>query len=422
VLNRPIVSSALVCLAPILFAACNRSGSAAQRRPAESAAPVVTARVAQRDVPVDIEAIGNVEAYSTITVQSQVTGILNEVRFHEGDLVTRGQHLFTVDPRPIESALAQETANLARDQALLAQSEAALARDIAQAQYAQLQAARNADLNQQGIVSKDLSDQVRAGADAALATVAADRAAVASARAQLVAQEAAVANAKVQLSYTVIRSPIDGRTGGLTVKAGNLVTANNSQLTSIQQLTPIYVTFAVPAIHLPTIKQHMTAGSLGVVATPQDVATVAAVGALTFVDNAVDMTTDTIRLKATFTNADRQLWPGQFVRVRLRLTTLKQAVVVAAEAVQTGQDGQYVFVVKSDQTVEMRPVTVGEHVERSIVIAKGLKPGETVVTEGQLRLEPGSRVQSREGRGGAAGAGGRQGGRPAGAASPKPGA
>lgn len=419
-LNGPNrVASALLCAAALLLAACGRpAAGGGARRGAEGAVPVLTAKVSQRDVPVDLEAIGNVEAYATITVQSQVTGTLNEVRFREGDFVKKGELLFTINPRPIESALEQTVANLARDTALLAQAEAAVARDIAQARYAQVQADCNAELSRKGIVSNDVADQVRAGAEAALATVNADKAAVASARAELVAQEAAVANAKVQLGYTSIRSPIHGRTGGLTVKAGNLVTANNTQLTTIQQVEPTYVTFAVPAVHLPTIKQHMATGSLSTVATPQDAQPTPVSGTLTFVDNAVDMTTDTIRLKATFTNADHRLWPGQFVRVRLRLAMLPHAVVVPTEAVQTGQDGQYVFIVKPDLTVETRPVTTGEHVNQVIVIATGLRPGETVVTEGQLRLEPGSKVQVREGRGGP-GPGGARGGaggaRPAGA-------
>lgn len=369
------------------------------------AVPVVTAVVAQRDVPVDIASIGNVEAYTTISVRSQVTGLLTEVAFHEGDSVKKGDHLFTIDPRPFEAALQQAQANLVRDQALLNQAEAQLSRDAANAEYQQLTAERQSQLTQRGIVSKDMAEQSRAQADASSAAVKADKAAVESAQAQLVAQQAVVDNAKVQLSYTIIRSPIDGRTGNLVVKAGNLVTANVTELMTIAQVQPVYVTFAVPAVHLPMIKRHMAAERLSVVATPQDAEAQPAIGALTFVDNAFDMTTDTIKLKATFDNPDGRLWPGQFARVSLRLTTLANATVVPSQAIQTGQDGQFVFVVKPDSTVEQRPVATGERVDQDVVVEKGLSQGETVVTEGQLRLEPGSRIDS--GRGGAGGGRGR---------------
>jgi membrane fusion protein, multidrug efflux system len=367
--------------------------------------PVVTTVVAQKDVPVDIDAIGNVEAYSTISVRSQVTGQLMDVRFTEGDSVKKGDHLFTIDPRAYQAQLEQAEANLKRDEALLNQAEAQLARDAANAEFAQLTADRQTQLTQRGIISKDQSQQAQAAADATAATVKADRASIESARAQLVAQQAAVNNAKVALSYTIIRSPLNGRTGNLATKAGNLVTANSTELMSIAQIQPVYVTFAVPAVYLPTIKQHMTDGRLAVTASPQDAAAQPATGRLTFVDNGVDPTTDTIKLKATFDNADRALWPGQFSRVTLHLTTLTGAMVVPGQAVQTGQDGQYVFVVNADSKVEQRPITTGRRVSEDVVVEKGLRPGETIVTEGQLRLEPGTRVQT--GRGGDNGGQGR---------------
>ncbi len=410
VLNRSVIWSGVVCLglALVSASACSRQSAAGTRRGGGEGGPVpvVTAKVSQKDVPVDLAAIGNVEASTTITVQSQVTGTLTEVMFNEGDFVKKGQHLFTIDPRPFDAAVTQAQANWDRDQALFSQAEAQLNRDAAQAEYAQVQSERNAELVSKGIVSKDVGDQARSAADAARATVAADKAAIESAKAQLVAALAAVSNAKVQLSYTKIISPIDGRTGNLTVRQGNLVTANQTQVITIQQLEPTFTTFSVPAVHLPTIKQHMSKDKLTVIARPQDNDSTPATGQLTFVDNAVDPSTDTIKLKATFTNKDHRLWPGQFVRVNLRLTTLSNAIVVPSEAVQTGQEGQYVFVVKPDATVEQRTVTPGERVEQDIVIAKGLTPGETVVTEGQLRLEPGSKVQMREGGAGAPGAGG----------------
>jgi multidrug efflux system membrane fusion protein len=367
----------------------------------------VTAKVAEKDVPIDLAAIGNVEAFVTNSVRSQVTGQLVEVAFHEGDVVKQGQLLFNLDRRPFEAALAQAEANLTRDKALLAQAEAQLGRDAANAEYQQLTSERQSQLVQRGIVAKDAAEQSRSQADAATAVVKADRANIESARAQLVAQAAVVDNARVMLSYTTIRSPIDGQTGSLAVKVGGLVTANQTELMTIARVQPVYVTFTVPAVHLGTIKRHKADGALAVTALPQDGDTQGASGALTFVDNAVDMTTDTIKLKATFPNADRRLWPGQFARVTLRLAIVPHAVVVPQQAVQTGQDGQYVFVVKPDSTVDQRPVVSGQRVDQDLVIEKGLKPGEVVVTEGQLRLEQGARVTTDTS--GAPGAGGGRG-------------
>jgi len=356
------------------------------------AAPVVTAKVTEKDVPVDIAAIGNVEAYATISIRSQIAGQLTDVGFREGDFVKQGQQLFTLDRRPFEAALAQADANLTRDKALLAQAEAQLSRDAANAEYQQLTAERQAQLNSRGIIAKDQADQARAQADATAAVVKADRAAVESAKAQLAAQDAAVVSARLSLAYTVIRSPIDGRTSSVSVKTGGLVTANQTELTTVARVQPVLVTFSVPAVHLPTIKKHSADGRLAVIAVPQDADAQPASGTLTFVDNAVDVTTDTIKLKATLPNPDRRLWPGQFARVTLRLATLPHALVVPSQAVQTGQDGQYVFVVKDDSTVEQRPVASTQHVNDDAVIDNGLHAGETVVTEGQLRLEPGARV------------------------------
>lgn len=369
------------------------------------AVPVVVTKVAERNVPVDIAAIGNVEAYTTISVRSQVTGQLEAAHFQEGDFVKKGQLLFTIDKRPFEAALQQAQANLSRDQALLNQAEAQLARDGANAEYTQLTAERQASLNVKGIVSKDVAEQARAASEATAATVKADRAAVESARAQLVAQQAAVENAKVQLGYTTIESPIDGRSGNLTVKTGNLVSANTTELMTIAQVEPIYVTFSVPALQLSTIRARMGKDKILVTVTPQDGSATAVQGELAFVDNAVDASTDTIKLKGRFTNNDHRLWPGQFARVSLRLTTLQNALVLPTQAVQTGQDGQFVFIVKQDNTVDQQPIATGQRVGDDIVVEKGLKAGQTVVTEGQLRLEAGTKVQVGDGRG-APGAGG----------------
>jgi multidrug efflux system membrane fusion protein len=375
----------------------------------------------QKDVPVDIAAIGNVEAFSTISVRSQVSGVITDVKVDEGSFVKAGDHLLTIDQRPYEAALAQAQANLTRDQALLTQSQAQLARDTANADYTKDVAARQVQLADRGIVSKDQLDQSSAAANASAAAVNADRAAVDSARAQLVAQQALVETAKLQLNYTVIRSPIAGRTGSLTVKTGNLAQANSTELLTITQIEPVFVTFAMPALQLPDIKRHFARGELAVTATPQDTDAKPIDGKLSFVDNIVDAATDTIKLKARFENGDHALWPGQFARVSLRLTTLPNAIVVPAQAVQTGQDGQFVFVVKQDDTVEQRAITAGQTAGSDIVIAKGLNAGETVVLEGQLRLESGTHItranpQTGEaapaaaGRGGRGGRGGRAGG------------
>ena len=355
--------------------------------------PVVVATVAQRDVPINVDVIGNVEAYSTITVKAQVGGELTKVSFHEGDFVKKGDLLFTIDERPFQAQLSQAQANLARDTAALSQAQANLARDIANEKYAQDQATRYRGLFDQGVVSREQTDQIRSSADALSQTVLADKAAIESARAQIVASKAAEDTATVQMSYTAIRSPIDGRTGSIAVKQGNVVAANTSDLMTITEVSPIYVTFSVPEAQLIDIKRYMGQGQLPVRAAPQADATTQESGVLTFVDNSVDATTGTIKLKGTFQNAANRLWPGEFVRVTLGLTTRPHATVVPNQAVQTGQDGQFVYVVKQDRTVEMRPVVAGTRVDQELVIDRGLEPGETVVTEGQLRLTPGSHVQ-----------------------------
>jgi membrane fusion protein, multidrug efflux system len=408
-----VVAAAGVVLASIAGQACSSGTAAAPasgggRRGgggARGAVPVVVAAAAESDVAVELEAIGNVEAYSTVSVKSQVSGQLTKVHIQDGDFVKAGDLLFTIDQRPFQVALESAQANLMRDQALLNQAEANLARDTVQSQYAQSETKRYAELFTRGLISKEQADQNRAAADAASALLNADQAAIESARATLAVGQAAIDTAKLQLDYTVIRAPLDGRTGNVSVKAGNIVSANVTELTTTTQVRPVYVTFAVPAVNLPSIKRYMAERTLQVMATPQDSDATPASGVLSFVDNTVDTSTDTIKLKATFLNPDRRLWPGQFARVVLRLTTITKAVVVPSEAVQTSQDGQFIWVVKKDFTVEMRPVTTGARVDQSIVVTRGLRTGESVVTEGQLRLEPpepgkpGTRVQIGQGRG-----------------------
>jgi multidrug efflux system membrane fusion protein len=388
--------------------------------------PVTVATVKERDVPVEIQVIGNVEAYTTITVKALVGGELMAVHFKEGDFVKKGDVLFEIDRRPLEAQLNQATANTLRDKAALGQAQANLAKDAAQAKYTESQAKRYAELAQSGVISRDQAEQLRANADAVAQAVNADLAAIESAKAAIGAGEAAVQQVRVQLGYTTIRSPIDGRTGNLTVKLGNVVMANSMDLMTINQIEPIYVTFAVPEAQLNAIKNYMGKQRLVVRAKPQDDDSTEETGVLTFIDNAVDATTGTIKLKGTFTNSDHKLWPGQFVRVTLRLTTQQNALVVPNEAVQAGQNGQFVYVVKPDRTVDARPVTTGQRVEQDLVIQSGLAAGDTVVTEGQLRLAPNNpniKVVVRDGRGGRGqGRGAAGGGRGEAQAAPAPGA
>ena len=363
--------------------------------------PVTVAVSMTKDVPVEVQVIGHVEAYATISLKAQVTGELMNAHFQEGDYVKKGDLIFTIDPRPLQAALNQAIANVAHDQAALGQAQANLARDAAQAQYADASANRYAQLFQEKVVSRDQTEQFRTTAAAANQAVEADKAAIESAKAAIGASQATVDNARVQLSYTDIKSPIDGRTGNFTVKPGNVVMANSVELCTINQIEPIYVTFGVPESQLPAIKEYMALGKLPVRAQPQDDTNAPSEnGTLTFVDNSVDVTTGTITLKGTFGNTDRRLWPGQYVRVTLRLTTQPHATTVPNEAVMTGQNGSYVYVVKQDRTVDTRTVVAGARVGQDMVIESGLHPGETVVTEGQLRLAPGSRVVVRQAGGG----------------------
>jgi len=372
--------------------------------------PVTVAMVTQKNVPVEVQVIGNVEAYSTISVKAQVGGELTNVYFHEGDFVKKGDLLFTIDPRPFQATLNQAIATVAKDEAALGQARANLAKDSANLRYQQSQASRYSELFKGGIISKDQTEQLNATADATTQGVAADKAAIDSAQAELESAKASVDSARVQLGYTTIRSPIDGRTGNLTIKQGNVI-ATNVELITITQVEPIYVTFSVPEAQLSDIKRYMAERKLEVRAQLQDEVSTEETGYLTFIDNAVDTTTGTIKLKGTFENHDRKLWPGQFVRVTLRLSTRPNAVIVPNQAIQTGQNGTFVYVVKPNRTVEVRYVTASLRVDQDMVVDKGLEPGETVVTEGQLRLAPDSRVVVRDGRGGpgAIPAGGRSG-------------
>jgi multidrug efflux system membrane fusion protein len=358
--------------------------------------PITVAKVVQRDIPIEIQVVGNVEAYSTITVKSQVTGQLLSARFREGDYVKAGELLFTLDRRPLEAQIRQAEATLSRNLAQAKQAEANLAKAQAQQIYLRAQADRYSKLTQEGIISKDQNDLIQANYGAINQAIEADRAAIDSARADAGATRANIENLKVQVSYTAIHSPIGGRTGNLNLKQGNLVTANTTELMTINQVQPIYVTFAVPEARLADIKQHMAGGRIEVFVTGQDGNPSPERGVVTFVDNSVDTTTGTIKVKATLPNTDRRLWPGQFVRVTVRLATRANAALVPNQAVQTGQEGAYVYVVKQDNTVESRRVVTSIRVDQDLVVDQGLTPGETVVSEGQLRLAPGMKVTVRD--------------------------
>jgi len=376
---RPFLS--LIVIASLAAAACSGGEAAAEKSPAPGGAPggrgarggggggdvpVAVASVKQESVPITVQGIGTVIAASTVAVHAQITGELTAVHFIEGQDVEKGQVLVTLDRRPLEAALHQAQAALERDQANLENARAV--------------SNRQQDLLQRGIATREQAETARTSVEALAATVSADR--------------AAVENAKVQLDYATIESPLTGRTGLLQVHPGNLVRANDTQaIVTINKITPVYVSFAVAEAQLPALKRYMAQGTLPISAVPpSEPDSPPSTGKITFIDNAVDTTTGTIKVKGTFPNDDHRLWPGQFVNVNVTLTSDPNAIVVPSMAVQTGQQGTYVFVVKPDKTAELRPVTVARAAGDRSVIASGLKAGETVVTDGQIRLVPGSRV------------------------------
>jgi multidrug efflux system membrane fusion protein len=360
--------SCVLCL--VLLASCSRSpqGGKTQGRPSGGQpVPVSVGTAVEKTMPVQVQAVGRMQPYATVSVSSQVDGPVLQKHFVEGQYVKAGDLLFTIDSRPYEAQLHQSQANLARDKAQL--------------ENAQAQLERNAAVVEKGYVSKEQYDQAVATAAGLKASVAAD--------------EAAVENAQLQVQYCSIRSPIDGIVGALKVDPGNLVKANDTTnpLVVVNQIQPIYVGFFVPERHLPAIKQYMASGKPQVDVTVPGQQGPPARGELTFLDNTVNAASGTIQLRATFANEDRSLWPGQFVNVTLVLTEQPGAIVIPSQAVQTGQQGQYVYVVKADNTVEDRPVVVGRSIDNESIIDKGIAPGERVVTDGQLRLTTGASVK-----------------------------
>ncbi|HEY2843081.1 MAG TPA: efflux RND transporter periplasmic adaptor subunit [Bryobacteraceae bacterium] len=363
---------------------------------AGAAVPVEVASVTLKNVPVDITVVGNVEAYSIVTVRAQTGGMLTEVRFAEGDYVKKDALLFVIDRKPLDGQMNSAKAAVAKSAALLKQAEAALARDTASANYARDQAERYMKGVTEGVFAKETGEQLKSAAASQLQVLEADRATIASAEAQVSADQSAINNLNIQLGYTTVEAPIEGRTGNISQKAGNIVTANTTDLATIYAVEPIYVTFSVPEARLADVKRYSATGKLAVTARAQDGSGNVESGELSFIDNSVDTSTGTIKLKGTFPNKEHKLWPGQFVNVGLRLTTRPNAVVVPNEAVQTGQDGNYVYLVGEDRTVSVRPIKTGPRIDQDMVIEEGLKGGETIVTQGQLRLQPGSRIQVKE--------------------------
>jgi len=341
-------------------------GAREKRRAAPPAVPVSIAVAAQRSMPVVIHAIGNVDPYSTVAIKARVDGQIVKVNFRQGQEVRKGEVLFRLDPQPFEAALRQAEANFARDRA---------SRDQARSQER-----RYFDLLEKHFVSKEAYTQIRTAAE--------------TAEAALKAGQAAVETARINLEYCTIRSPIDGYVGRIMLQLGNLVKANDTNpLVVINQVRPIYATFAVPEQRLGEIRRYMAAGPLAVtVARPDATHKPLAGGRLVFFDNAVDVSTGTIKLRAEFENRDLALWPGQFVNVSLKLYDQQNAIVVPSIAVQTGPQGEFVFVIKPDSTTEVRKVAVARTEGDLAVIAKGLAKGERVVTRGQLRLSPGVKV------------------------------
>ncbi|OGA32200.1 MAG: hypothetical protein A3G80_03185 [Betaproteobacteria bacterium RIFCSPLOWO2_12_FULL_62_13b] len=367
---KKLLFSGIVCAALVagaLFAYRGAEIRAQDAKPARAAPdiPVSVATVAQQTVAVRIQAIGNVEAYSTVALKARVDGQIVEVNFKEGREVRKGAVLFKIDSRPFEATLRQVEANLMRD--------------TAQREQTRSQERRYQELLQKNFVSKEAYAQIRTNAD--------------SAEAVTLASMAAIENAKLQLEYCTIRSPIDGFVGRVMLQIGNMAKANDTNaLVIINQVRPIYVNFAVPEQRLSAVRSHMARGQLSVEATPPNSDQAATTGTLSFVDNAVDTTTGTIKLKALFPNKDNGLWPGQFVSISLKLYEQKEALTVPSQAVQTGPGGQYVYVVKQDMSIEVRKVGVDRVDGDNAIIAKGLRQGETVVVKGQLRLAPGAKV------------------------------
>lgn len=361
-------------------------------------APVRAVPAVQTDVPLDASAVGNVEAISSVDVKSRVAGQILHVDFQEGQNVERGQLLFEIDPEPLQRQIAETQADLAKDAALEQQARANVAKDQAMLKQASAAASRGLELQKEGIFSKEQTEQVVATNESAQASLEADQAAVESAVASAKADRARLAQTQLQLTYTRITAPITGRAGAISVKAGNLIKDNDAALVTLLEMSPIYVSFGLPEQLLPEVRKFNQEHPLLIQAATGD-GQPPITGTLKFIDNTVDTTTGTIKLKAVFANSDRVLWPGEFVNVQARLNLEHNRVVIPSRTIQTGPQGKYVWVMNaSDNTVAIRPVQVlrdyspPQSVEEA-VIGAGLKPGEMVISEGQMRLAPGMKVR-----------------------------
>lgn len=358
----------LTALAAILSVSCSTQKTQASSGAVRSV-PVTVAQADRRDIPVVVSAIGNVTPLQTVQVKSMVTAQIVKVHFTVGQDVQKGQLLFTLDSRSFAADLAKAEGQLARDKAAAANAR------VSQKRYE--------SLLKEGVVARQQYDELESTAAQYDAAVEAD--------------QAAVEVSRVNLQYTKIYSPISGRAGDVLMHEGNLIKANDVAMVVINQISPIYTDFAVPERFLSDIKKYMGAGTLKVVATLPDSNAPLAEGKVAFIDNSVDRATGTIMMKAEFGNQQRMLWPGQFININLHLTTEKNATVVPTQAVQNGQQGTYVFVVKPNKTVEARVVDLGPSDKGMVVIHKGVEFGETVVTDGQVRIVPGSTVEWKSG-------------------------
>jgi multidrug efflux system membrane fusion protein len=388
----------LLTLCAFEAVSCSRGGVGAASPTTPPAVAVRAVSAVSADVPLEAAGIGNVEAMASVDVKSRITAPVLHVNFTEGQDVRQGELLFELDPETYNRQISEIEANIAKDAANEKQSAANIAKDEATLKNAASVAQRGQELLKEGIFSKEQTDQVIATADAAKASLDADKAALDSANAAEKADTARLAQTRLLLDYTKIYAPISGRAGAIPVKQGNVAKENDTTLVTILQTAPIYVSFSVPEDLLPEIRKYnSSAGSLPVIATATDGST--NTGTLKFIDNEVDTTTGTIKLKAVFDNAKRALWPGQFVNVRARLNLEHHRVLVPSRAVETGPDGKYVWVVSpGDSTASMRNVNVDRNYTppggaEQAVINSGLEAGEKVVSEGQLRLAPGAHVR-----------------------------
>lgn len=365
--SRYLWLALLLTVAVAILAGCGKSSvQASQAGPGAErpAAPVVVASVTRQDIPIQVQAIGNVEAYQMVQIKSQVNGQIQNIFFKEGQDVRKGQLLVQLDKRPFQAALEQAIGTLKKDEAQAANSK--------------LQQQRYDELEKQGVIAKQVADQQRAQSQADAAAVYADKAAVDAAR--------------VQLQYTDIDAPIDGRAGALLINKGNLIKANDTPyLVQLNQISPIYVSFTIPENQLAAIRKYQGNKALKVLAYPKGEEKPAE-GMLTFIDNGVDTSTGTVRLKGTFTNKDKRLWPGEYVDAVLELSVEKNATVVPTKAIQTGQQGEYVYVVTPQSTAESRPVVTAGTYKNLSIVSSGLEAGQKVIVDGQVRVAPNSKV------------------------------